>query len=155
MSVRGGEIRAVCRSDRTFPARRLLACLEDMRSIFGDREAAIGRELTKIYEEILRGRLSELIDSLQGREVRGEVTLLVAGQKETGEAEEVSLAEEISALQAQGLSLKEIARLIGKKRGMAKRAVYAQVLRLGEKSSKCFLSAPGVCDSSGEHSKRG
>jgi len=118
-------------------ARRLIACLEDIRSIFGDREAAIGRELTKIYEEILRGRLSELIDSLQGREVRGEVTLLVAGQKETGEAEEVSLAEEISALQAQGLSLKEIARLIGKKRGMAKRAVYAQGLRLREKPAVC------------------
>ncbi|MBI3302125.1 MAG: 16S rRNA (cytidine(1402)-2'-O)-methyltransferase, partial [Deltaproteobacteria bacterium] len=45
-------------------ARRLIACLEDIRSIFGDREAAIGREITKIYEEILRGRLSRLIDSL-------------------------------------------------------------------------------------------
>ena len=112
------------------PAKRLLACLEDMRSVFGNREAAIGRELTKIYEEILRGKLSELIGLLQGREVRGEVTLLVAGWEEAGEAEEVPLEEEIKALEAQGLSLKEIARLIGEKRGIAKRVVYAKGLRL-------------------------
>ena len=112
------------------PAPRLIACLEDIRSVFGDREAAIGRELTKIYEEILRGKLSELIGSLQEREVRGEVTLLVAGQKETEKVEEGLLAEEIETLQAQGLSRKEIAHLIGEKRGIAKRIVYAASLRL-------------------------
>ena len=111
-------------------AQRLLACLEDMRSVFGDREVAIGRELTKIYEEILRGKLSELIGSLQEREIRGEVTLLVSGQKEGETIEQGSLAEEIQALQAQGLSRKEIAHLIGEKRGIAKRIVYAASLRL-------------------------
>lgn len=112
------------------PARHLVACLEDMRSVFGDREAAMGRELTKIHEEILRGKLSELISLLQGRELRGEITLLVAGQEEAGEVERASLEEEIRALQAQGFSRREIAHLIGEKHGIAKRVVYAASLRL-------------------------
>ncbi len=116
-------------------ARRLVGCLEDLCAVLGDREAAIGRELTKVYEEVLRGRLRELIEGLRGKEVKGEVTLIIEGLQGGREGVEdgASLTEEIRALRAQGLSLKQVAHLLGAKRGIAKRLVYAEGLRLGEK----------------------
>lgn len=59
---------------------RLSRTLEDMRTVFGEREAVIARELTKKFEEISRGYLSELIQKFSQRKVLGEVVILVAGK---------------------------------------------------------------------------
>jgi 16S rRNA (cytidine1402-2'-O)-methyltransferase len=60
--------------------RRLKALLGALQAILGDRPAVIGREMTKRYEEFLRGPLSQLVADLQTREdIKGEITLLVAG----------------------------------------------------------------------------
>jgi len=57
---------------------RILASLDDLLQVLGDRPAAIGRELTKLHEEILRGRLSEMRDDLGGRAaLKGEFTLVI------------------------------------------------------------------------------
>jgi 16S rRNA C1402 (ribose-2'-O) methylase RsmI len=70
---------------------------------------------------------------LQGREIKGEVALLVAGRSAENEAEEEQpLVEEIKQLEAEGLSLKEIAQLISERGGIAKREVYALGVRLRE-----------------------
>ncbi len=67
--------------------RRLLGLLKALERVMGDRPAVIGREMTKRYEEFLRSSLSELIESLEGREdLKGEITLLVAGCPPTSEA---------------------------------------------------------------------
>jgi 16S rRNA (cytidine1402-2'-O)-methyltransferase len=59
---------------------RLLASLDDARAELGDRRAAVARELTKLHEEFLRGRLSELASTLGGRaSLKGEFVLVVAG----------------------------------------------------------------------------
>ena len=60
---------------------RLLPFLEDALEVLGDRPAAIANELTKLYENVQRGTLSELIATLQGDEsaIRGEYTIIVAG----------------------------------------------------------------------------
>lgn len=62
---------------------RLEAALEDIHSILGNREIAIARELTKLHEEILRGRLQDLLPVLRDRRIKGEITLIVAGQEPT------------------------------------------------------------------------
>ncbi|KAF0134967.1 MAG: 16S rRNA (cytidine1402-2'-O)-methyltransferase [Candidatus Saganbacteria bacterium] len=57
---------------------RVVKCLEDIFSVLGDRQVVIARELTKIYEEVLRGKVSELI---KARSVyKGEVVILVNGK---------------------------------------------------------------------------
>jgi 16S rRNA (cytidine1402-2'-O)-methyltransferase len=61
---------------------RLLPCLSDLLNVFGDRRAALSRELTKAFEETLRGRLSRLIPRLTGKPVRGEFTLVIEGNRE-------------------------------------------------------------------------
>ncbi|HTY11007.1 MAG TPA: 16S rRNA (cytidine(1402)-2'-O)-methyltransferase [Bacteroidota bacterium] len=60
---------------------RILRTLEDIRDAFGDRPAVIGREITKKFEEILRGTLSSLHTTLSARPVKGEFVLIVSGAK--------------------------------------------------------------------------
>jgi 16S rRNA (cytidine1402-2'-O)-methyltransferase len=112
---------------------RLMDMLADLEGICGDRQVVIGRELTKIFEEVLRGKVSELRILFQGREIKGEVTLLMAGWSAEDVSEErSSLAEEIRLLEAEGLSLKEIAQVVSERHGIAKREVYTMGVRLKE-----------------------
>lgn len=59
--------------------RRVLATLQDIFEVLGDRRLVLARELTKTFEEIMRGRVSTIMEGLKTRPVMGEVTLLVAG----------------------------------------------------------------------------
>src|SRR5579864_918253 len=56
---------------------RVAECVADAREILGDRTACLAREVTKLHEEFRRGKLSELIESLEERPARGEITLLI------------------------------------------------------------------------------
>jgi len=60
---------------------RLVATLRDLLDILGDREIALARELTKVFEEVLRGPITQILDTLKEGKVRGEITLVVAGKK--------------------------------------------------------------------------
>jgi 16S rRNA (cytidine1402-2'-O)-methyltransferase len=113
--------------------QRVLDMLADLEEICGDRQVVIGRELTKMFEEVLRGKVSELRASLATRGVKGEFAILVTGQEESHSPEEERpLAEEIQELCAQGFSLKDVARIVSESRGLPKREVYALGLRLKE-----------------------
>ena len=56
---------------------RLEKTLQDLLDVFGNREVAIARELTKLHEEVLRGTLQELLDEHRGRKWKGEITLVI------------------------------------------------------------------------------
>lgn len=59
--------------------RRLLITLKDLLVVLGDRQIVIARELTKIFEEMIRGRTSEVIELLEDKTIKGEITILVSG----------------------------------------------------------------------------
>ncbi|MFH0986109.1 MAG: 16S rRNA (cytidine(1402)-2'-O)-methyltransferase [Candidatus Omnitrophota bacterium] len=59
---------------------RIVKTLQDMLEVFGDREASVARELTKKFEEFLRGDLSELIKDMSERPRKGEMVVLVSGK---------------------------------------------------------------------------
>ena len=63
---------------------RILETLKDIFEILGDREIALVRELTKIYEEVLRGRVSEIQSQIAGKNIKGEITLVVSGKTRKG-----------------------------------------------------------------------
>jgi 16S rRNA (cytidine1402-2'-O)-methyltransferase len=109
---------------------RAAATLADLEAAFGDRPAALARELTKLHEEIARGRLSELRARFGG-DLRGEVTLVVAG---AGEAPEEKPAEppeeEILRRLAAGEAPTEVARAIAKGHGLPRGEAYALVERV-------------------------
>ncbi len=59
---------------------RIIATLKDIRETLGDREIVLARELTKLYEEVLRGRVSEIQEQTKGKRLKGEITLVVSGR---------------------------------------------------------------------------
>jgi 16S rRNA (cytidine1402-2'-O)-methyltransferase len=59
---------------------RISETLGDILEILGDREAVLTRELTKIYEEILRGRASDILKQIEEKKLKGEITLVIEGK---------------------------------------------------------------------------
>ncbi len=59
---------------------RISQTLRDIYEVLGDREVVVTRELTKIYEEIIRGRVSEVRDQIGERPLKGEITLVISGK---------------------------------------------------------------------------
>lgn len=113
--------------------RRLLAALADINNILGDIDVVVAREMTKLYEEIIRGKVSKVLTDLSGRDIKGEITILISPT--SVEAKEgLPLIDEIRRLyQGSGLPLKDIAKIIAEERGVPKREVYKEALKLKEK----------------------
>jgi 16S rRNA (cytidine1402-2'-O)-methyltransferase len=105
---------------------RIEATLEDLRSVLGDRRVALARELTKLYEEVLRGSLSEVIDALKDRPPRGEITLVIEGA--VGEHKPEPAREELAArardLMAEGIDRKEAMARVARDAGVSRRKVF-------------------------------
>jgi 16S rRNA (cytidine1402-2'-O)-methyltransferase len=110
--------------------RRLGACLRDIRRIWGNRRAAVARELTKLHEEFFRGTLDEAVARWPGA-TRGEVTLVVAGAPGEEHDADDSLVEQVRLrLDSDRRPLKEIAAEIAEQRGIGRRLVYQLALRI-------------------------
>lgn len=60
--------------------RRILSLLKELLSVTGDREVVLAREMTKMHEQVKRGKVSEVLEQIKGEEIRGEVTLIVSCQ---------------------------------------------------------------------------
>jgi 16S rRNA (cytidine1402-2'-O)-methyltransferase len=112
--------------------RRLSATLHDLDGLFGEREVVVAREMTKIYEEYLRGTAGKLMSLLGDMQIRGEVTLIVAGC--AGEAPEYSdeellrYGEEVRREGGERLSLRDRADRISQETGVSRRRIYRLLL---------------------------
>jgi len=114
-------------------ARRLAGFLDAARAALGGgRPAAIGRELTKLHEEILRGTLDDLAARVAaGGEPKGEVTVVVAGAPEgKRERDESALDDAIRAARAAGRSVRDVAADVARATGYTRREVYRRALAL-------------------------
>jgi len=110
---------------------RLAAMLADLTSVFGAREAAVARELTKRFEEVRRGRLHELAAHYRDSAALGEITLIVGPPAdEAAEVSEAGIGERLKALLAGGLSVKEAVARVVEETGARRRDVYALALVL-------------------------
>ncbi len=106
---------------------RLGESLADMAETLGNRPAAIARELTKLYEEVRRGTLSELAAHYRGAgPPKGEIVIVVGGPQETTTSEEDLDARLLAALE--NLSLRDAAAVVASETGMPKREIYARAL---------------------------
>ena len=114
---------------------RLAAMLGDLFSVFGAREAAVARELTKRFEEVRRGTLVALAEHYREAPARGEVTLVVgpaAAEAAPGAAEDAAAGIEarLKAALAKGMSVKEAVAAVTAETGAKRREVYAAALAL-------------------------
>jgi 16S rRNA (cytidine1402-2'-O)-methyltransferase len=122
--------------------RRLNATLELLAEVFGDRRACVARELTKIYEEFLRGSLRELLAIGREKEWRGEITLLVAGRDRKGrDRDPQELAAEETRLEQllagedfdREMSRRDLVEHLGRKfPGLKRRRIYELVNRISD-----------------------
>ena len=105
---------------------RVKATLENMLEVYGDRSVVLVRELTKIYEEYQRGRISELIDYLAENALKGECLLIVAGASlEKEDKADADLLAEIDSLVQSGSKKNQAIKEVAKKYGRNKSQLYA------------------------------
>jgi 16S rRNA (cytidine1402-2'-O)-methyltransferase len=112
-------------------ASRVPDCLASAAKVFGDRPAAVCRELTKLHEEARRGRLSELAtDFAQTGAPRGEVVIVVGPPSEDGwDQDRIDTALSIALSE---MRIKEASALVAEQSGWPRRDVYARALALKE-----------------------
>ena len=115
---------------------RLLESLTDARSILGsDRRGAICREMTKRYEETIRGTLDDLIEWAKNNEVLGEITLVFAGVEAGNEAKtNEQLLARVREFEAAGMDRKAAIATVAQELELPKKLVYAAVVE-GNKSN--------------------
>lgn len=102
--------------------KSLLDCLE----VLGDRRAAVVRELTKLHEEIIRGRLGELSKRNSNAISKGEFVLVIdkAGKDVLPVGEKTSLAERVSEIETEGIDHKTALKMAAKEFGLSKSEAY-------------------------------
>ncbi len=110
---------------------RLKETLKELHTALGNRQIVICRELTKKFEEFVRGTVEEVMEWSNDGEVRGEFCLLIEGAKETVSEEELYWWQELSLrehvehyIEEDELPSKEAIKKVAKERGVAKREVY-------------------------------
>jgi len=132
------ELRKIQHEDKTIVCyvspHHFLKSLEDIRDILGSREIAVTRELTKKFEEVVRGDVASVIEQFTRKPaIKGEFTVVIAGAKRT---ESVSIDTDtiVSELKKhiteQGLSRKDAVKSVAAKLGLPKNRVYKESLKL-------------------------
>lgn len=112
---------------------RIIEALEDIVAIMGPtRPIVIGRELTKVHEEFLRGTAAELFEQLRHRAggVKGEITLLIGREVETSTAHPLDPVARLAALRReQGGDEKAALKALAKELGVSKSEAYREIQR--------------------------
>ena len=104
---------------------RLLDALKDMFEELGDRELTVARELTKLHEEFFRGRISTALDYYNTNQPRGEITLILAGNREEVEIwPEERLLSALKDAKSQGVTPAQIAKQLAGESGWPRREIY-------------------------------
>ncbi len=103
---------------------RLASLLPDVLTSLGDRRVAVVRELTKLHEEVIRGRVSEISALLGGRALKGEVVVVIDGERESSPPDLAGLVEEARALVAAGARKRDAAAEVAKRHGVSTNTLY-------------------------------
>ena len=135
------SLRALAAEPRTLALyeapHRLLDALEDALEILGNRPAVVAREVTKIYEEFLRGHLEDIVEAIRKKAPRGEITLLI-GPPDGHAQHAADLANPMNAIplarhvdeimKARSIDRKAALKQAARERGLTRREAYKQLL---------------------------
>jgi 16S rRNA (cytidine1402-2'-O)-methyltransferase len=109
---------------------RLLASLNDLARILGDRSALLAREMTKVHEEYLRADLTEILASVTANPRKGEITLVIApGETKRASEEEPDWANLAALVKTDPRPLGQVAAELAESLGRSKKEVYAQLVK--------------------------
>ena len=111
--------------------KRVGACLSDLAQVLGaDRPAALCRELTKKFEEVQRGNLSDLASEFQSKQVKGEIVLIV--DRAHSETVNESDVEDSLKRALETHSVRDAADLVSEMYNLPRRPIYQKALKLGK-----------------------
>ncbi len=110
--------------------RRISPTLDRALRILGDRRACVGRELTKLHEELVRGTLAQLAQQYSGLEVKGEVVLVVEGRTGSARWAEAEVVRAIAAGLERGEKLKGLSTQVAEASGWPAKELYRLGLSL-------------------------
>ncbi|MFN0265162.1 16S rRNA (cytidine(1402)-2'-O)-methyltransferase [Tepidamorphus sp. 3E244] len=118
---------------------RVAAMLADMQAVYGDRQAAVARELTKRFETLERGTLGELAQRFgEGAAPKGEIVVVVAPPDEEAPSADIgddAIAERLESLSAEhGVS--RAAQILAQETGLPRKKLYTRALELGSRARK-------------------
>lgn len=107
---------------------RLRETLKNILEVMGDREVVLGREITKLHEEFIRGNLIQIVEKVNVEKPRGEYTIILEGSEKNGKKHQNPLntdpVELLSGLAKNGGSLREDLKTIAQKTGRSTREIY-------------------------------
>lgn len=107
--------------------RRILVTLADIAGTFGERPVFVARELTKVYEEHLRGSAADIAVRLERRsEIKGELVLVIAGRRERPRLDENEILEAVAEEMRAGRSKSDAVKEVARRYGLSRRLVYEQ-----------------------------
>ena len=116
--------------------RRIQNTLSDLLEILGDRDAVVTRELTKVFEEVIRGTIKGILNEVQTRQLRGEITLLVSGKSALQNENNLPISQLIRNYQEiNDLSMRDLAFFIAQEENLSRREVYQELLKLRKKNT--------------------
>ena len=104
---------------------RIIGTLKSLKKVFGNRKISISREISKIYEEIYRGNIDEVISELDG-EIKGEFVIIVEGNKDIFNYNDINVVDHIKNYINLGYSEKEAMKLVARDRKTTKSEIYKE-----------------------------
>jgi 16S rRNA (cytidine1402-2'-O)-methyltransferase len=114
---------------------RILACLEDVREVLGERRVTLARELTKTFETFITGSVSDVIECLEedSNQQRGEMVLMVEGVSKNADAVELADLDSMIGASLKYLGVKQTSGLLSEMTGIKKKVIYQRALELSER----------------------
>lgn len=106
---------------------RIFKTMEEILNIFGDREISLSREISKKFESVYRGNISNLLPTLEN--IKGEFVVVVSPYKEDINKEKLSLVDSVNIYIENGIEVMEAIKLVAKENNVAKNVVYREYHR--------------------------
>lgn len=103
---------------------RILDTLSDLLNVFGDRNISLSREISKLHEQIFRGKISEILNQLS--DLKGEFVIVVSGNEDVFNFGSLDVVEHVNLYISDGLSVNDSIKRVAKERNVAKSIIYSE-----------------------------
>jgi 16S rRNA (cytidine1402-2'-O)-methyltransferase len=132
---RGRRLQALRHDPRTIvffeSPRRVHTLLREVLTTLGNRRIAVCRELTKLHEEVVRGGVEEVLAELDARQLKGEVAVVVEGERDPEAPDPEALLAEVHVLVAGGMRTRDAARAVAERHGASANELYRAAISEG------------------------
>ena len=103
---------------------RILDTLSDLLNVFGNRDISLSREISKLHEQIFRGKISEILNQLS--DLKGEFVIVVSGNEDVFNFGSLDVVEHVNLYISDGLSVNDSIKRVARERNVAKSIIYSE-----------------------------